>query len=88
MKEEVHAKAKLGEADAWKMAQSASQVIAAKGKRVTRYDMTAMKADAPAKKELLSHMLGPTGNLRAPTIVCGKTVVVGFSDEVYEEVLG
>lgn len=85
MKEEVHAKAKLGEADAWKIAQAASRVIAAKGKRVTRYDM---KADAPAKKELLSHMLGPTGNLRAPTIVAGKTVVVGFSDEVYEEVLG
>ncbi len=28
-------------------------------------------------------MLGPTGNLRAPTLRTGKTVVVGFNDESY-----
>jgi len=29
-------------------------------------------------------MLGPTGNLRAPCIRRGKTVVVGFDEETYE----
>jgi hypothetical protein len=32
-------------------------------------------------------MLGPTGNLRAPTIRRGKTVLVGFDDEAYSRVL-
>ena len=33
-------------------------------------------------------MLGPTGNLRAPTIRRGKTVVVGFNEEAYERIFG
>jgi arsenate reductase-like glutaredoxin family protein len=33
-------------------------------------------------------MLGPTGNLRAPTIVSGKTVMVGFNAELYAEYWG
>jgi arsenate reductase-like glutaredoxin family protein len=33
-------------------------------------------------------MLGPTGNLRAPTLVVGKTVLVGFNDEAYTEIFG
>ena len=33
-------------------------------------------------------MLGATGNLRAPTIVFGDTLLVGFNEEVYSEVLG
>jgi hypothetical protein len=32
-------------------------------------------------------MLGPTGNLRAPTLRVGKTLVVGFNDESYTDVL-
>ncbi len=31
-------------------------------------------------------MLGPTGNLRAPTIRTGATVLVGFNEEVYRKV--
>ena len=31
-------------------------------------------------------MLGPTGNLRAPTLRVGKTVIVGFNDEAYASV--
>ncbi len=32
-------------------------------------------------------MLGPTGNLRAPTLIAGKTVLVGFDETSYESVL-
>jgi hypothetical protein len=32
-------------------------------------------------------MLGPTGNLRAPTLRAGKTVLVGFNDETYSGIL-
>ena len=30
-------------------------------------------------------MLGPTGNLRAPTLRVGKTIIVGFNEEVLTE---
>jgi arsenate reductase-like glutaredoxin family protein len=29
-------------------------------------------------------LLGPTGNLRAPTIKKGKTLFVGFNEEAYQ----
>lgn len=32
-------------------------------------------------------MLGPTGNLRAPTLVAGKTLLVGFNEDEYGDVL-
>ena len=32
-------------------------------------------------------MLGPTGNLRAPTLVSGKTVLVGFNEASYAKLL-
>ena len=56
-----------------------------KGKKVTDFDM---KKDKPKKSELLAVMRGTTGNLRAPTVVRGKTVLVGFNQDVYDEVLG
>jgi hypothetical protein len=33
-------------------------------------------------------MLGPTGNLRAPTARVGKTLVVGFNEEAYGRIFG
>lgn len=56
-----------------------------RGKKVAVFDM---KKDQPAEKELLKVMLGATGNLRSPTIVRGKTLLVGFHQDQYEEYLG
>jgi len=39
-------------------------------------------------KAMLDAMLGSTGNLRAPTLVVGKTLLVGYNEDVYENVLG
>jgi len=55
-----------------------------KGKKVTTFDL---KKDKPSEEDLLAVMLGATGNLRAPTIVRGKTLLVGFNGEEYEKVL-
>ena len=38
--------------------------------------------------EVTGKMLGPTGNLRAPTLRVGKTTLVGFNEEAYDSVLG
>jgi hypothetical protein len=85
VKELSEASAKLGRDDALKLARQASAVIAAKGKSVVRFDMT---KDSPDDEALLAHLLGPTGNLRAPTIRVGKTLLVGFNDGEYRSLVG
>ena len=74
----------MTKADAIKLAGAASRVICAKGSSVVEFDM---KSDPPSQADLLKHMLGPTGNLRAPTIRVGKTVLVGFDEETYRSAL-
>lgn len=68
-----------------KLAGAASALIVAKGQKVVAFDL---KNDKPDDETLLAHMLGPTGNLRAPTIRKGKTLLVGFNEDVYADVLG
>ena len=82
-KETVPASRKLSRTDAAAIAKKASLVIVAKGKKVSEF-----KPGGKAGKDVVDAMLGPTGNLRAPTIVRGKTVLVGFNQEVFEERLG
>ena len=85
VKEETSASKKLGAEKALELVKTASRIIVMKGKKISDFDL---KKDAPKKDELLAVMLGATGNLRAPTIVRGKTVLVGFNQEIYDEVLG
>ncbi len=47
-----------------------------------------MKKEPPDDETLTAHLLGPTGNLRAPTLRLGRTLLVGFSEAVYRQVLG
>ena len=61
------------------------EIYAAKGKRIIHVDL---KRDKPPRAELLEVLLGPTGNLRAPTIRKGRTLIVGFDEATYERVLG
>jgi arsenate reductase-like glutaredoxin family protein len=77
-------KEKKGRAEALALAKAANVIHIAKGKKRVTFDM---KKDAPDDDTLVSQMLGPTGNLRAPTIVQGKTVYVGFNEEAYRELL-
>jgi arsenate reductase-like glutaredoxin family protein len=84
VKEEVDAKARLGRADALRLASGAAVIHVARGKKVLTFDM---KSDPPDTTTLLKAMLGPTGNLRAPTIRKGKTLLVGFNEEIYRELL-
>ncbi len=77
----MDASTKLGRGDALRLASDASDVVVSKGKRITSF---VMKKDPPDETTLLLHMLGPTGNLRAPTVRQGKTLLVGFSEEAYE----
>jgi arsenate reductase-like glutaredoxin family protein len=77
-------KVKLGRDEALALARQADQVIAAKGKKVVRF----RRADRPSDDELAAAILGPSGNLRAPAIRVGKTLLVGFHPDVYAETFG
>jgi arsenate reductase-like glutaredoxin family protein len=75
---------KKGRADALALLRQSDRLVAAKGKKVVAIDL---KADRPGDEELLALVLGPTGNLRAPTLRVGKTLLVGFNEEAYRSVL-
>jgi arsenate reductase-like glutaredoxin family protein len=81
-KETVPASRKLGRDDARALAAKAGKLIVAKGKKVTRFETKGGPSD-----EALDAMLGPTGNLRAPTLRSGKTLLVGFNEDEYRSVL-
>ena len=61
------------------------EIYAAKGKRVVHVDL---KREKPPRAELLGLLLGPTGNLRAPSLRKGRTLIVGFDEATYKRVLG
>jgi arsenate reductase-like glutaredoxin family protein len=81
----VSAGRKLGQTEALALARQARRLIAAKGKKVTSVDIT---TDQPSDAVLAALMLGPTGNLRAPIMRVGQTVLVGYNDEVFAKELG
>ncbi|MCP4079428.1 MAG: hypothetical protein GY819_05620 [Planctomycetaceae bacterium] len=60
-------------------------MYAAKGKKLVHLNL---KRENPPQEEVLKLMLGPTGNLRAPTLRVGKKLLVGFNAEAYAEVFG
>ena len=80
--EGVPASRKLGRAEAEALVAKASKIIVAKGKKVSTF-----RPGTDPTDEIVEPMLGSTGNLRAPTIRVGKTVVVGYNDEIYAQVL-
>ncbi len=67
------------------MLEGVSSLVVAKGKKVTQVSLT---KDAPEGDELAKLLLGPTGNLRAPTARVGKKLLVGFNEEAYGAVFG
>lgn len=80
--ETVPASRKLGEGKARELILAATKITIAKGKKLDVFE------GGVTTEEIVSKMLGSTGNLRAPTIVVGDRLVVGFNDDVYGEVIG
>lgn len=80
-RETTPASRKLGKPDAARLARESKEIFVAKGKKVERFE------GGKATEEIVSKMLGPTGNLRSPTIRVGKTLVIGFDEGTLEQVL-
>jgi arsenate reductase-like glutaredoxin family protein len=65
------------------MARQARRLIAAKGKKVTTLELATASLSDDALADL---MLGPTGNMRAPTLRVGGTLLVGYNDAVFADI--
>lgn len=78
-------KERLGRDEALELARSATRVVAARGKKIVTFDM---KNKPPDDDTLAAHLLGPSGNLKAPTLRIGDTLLVGFGEEAYQQILG
>lgn len=86
MAEQVNAKKeKLGREEALKMAREADELYAAKGKKIDHLDL---KNESHEDDAIVKLMIGPTGNLRAPAFRIGRTLLIGFNNELYTKLLG
>jgi hypothetical protein len=73
-------KERMSPAEAVKLARSVRHLYVAKGKRVVHFDM---QADPPPDAELKKLLIGPSGNLRAPTTRAGQRLFVGFNPDEF-----
>ncbi|MCE2559721.1 MAG: hypothetical protein J4F98_14270 [Acidobacteria bacterium] len=71
---------KLGRADAEALLADAETLYVAKGRKQTE-----LSASDQGAADL---MLGPTGNLRAPVVRVGTTLIVGYHEEALNQALG
>jgi arsenate reductase-like glutaredoxin family protein len=78
-------KSTLKEKDALQLVRDVDEVYASKGKQVIHLDL---KTEKPDRATLIGLLLGPTGNLRAPTLRKGRTLIVGFDEATYAKLLG
>jgi hypothetical protein len=78
-------KDRRGRPEALALARAAKRVVSGKGKSVVVFEM---KTSPPDDATLAAAILGPTGNLKAPTLKIGDTLLVGFNEEAYRRVFG
>ena len=78
-------KVRLGRQQALELAKTVKTLVVARGKKIITVDLV---KDHPGDEALAGLLLGPTGNLRAPTLRLGKTLLIGFHEEAYKEHLG
>ena len=78
-------KVRYGPAEALGLLTKVETLIVAKG---TKHEVFDLKAARPDDETLLARMIGPTGNLRAPTIILGPVMVVGYTGDAYHAAVG
>jgi arsenate reductase-like glutaredoxin family protein len=72
VKERSARKEPFSDAEVRALLRKAGKVIVLKGKKATEY---------PASKAKAADLKGPSGNYRAPMLLKGKTLLVGFNEE-------
>ena len=71
-------KQKIDADAAWELLRQAESITVAKGK-----DVQAFNPRSDDKEDILKHAMGPSGNLRAPTLRVKDTFIIGFNKNFY-----
>ena len=77
-------KVKFNREDALEMVWECDELLVSKGKKLLRFSLK----DEVSEDEIAKVILGRSGTLRAPALRVGKTFVVGFHVDGYEELFG
>lgn len=72
----------MSASDALKLAKSVDVVVSTKNGKVVH-----LEPKKESEDKILSALLGPTGNLRAPVVKSGNKLLVGFDEKTYKELL-
>lgn len=78
-------KKRFSDAEIMGLVGQVDAIHAAKGKKVVSFDL---RKEKPARDAILAVLKGPSGNLRAPTLRVGRTLLVGFDEATYKRFLG
>jgi len=76
-------KNKMSRNDILELVSQVKEIYSVKGKKVNYLNLSKEVAN---QDTILSLLLGPTGNLRAPTLRIGSTLVVGFQQDIYNQI--
>ena len=76
-------KERMGAKAALDLARTVDEIYVARGRQVVHLDL---KADKPDAATLTGLLLGPSGNLRAPTLRAGRILLVGFDESSYRRI--
>jgi hypothetical protein len=74
---------KIPAAEAWQLLKSGGTISVARGKKVLQFNPA-----TDDKEEILKRVMGPSGNLRAPTYRAGDRFIVGFNLDLYTDWMG
>ena len=66
------------------MARASRMVLVGRGQQSRAFDMKGLEDD----EELARALLGPSGNLRAPTLKVGDTLLVGWCEPGWLDFFG
>ena len=71
-----------GHTEAQEMIRNVRTVYSARGKSMVSVDL---KKEQFTSEMVTKLLLGPTGNLRAPAFRFGKNLLVGFHEDLYQQ---
>ena len=69
--------------EAWRLLAGVQEIVVANGKKHLRLD-----PGKDGKEEILKQTLGRTGTLRAPALLIGNRLLVGYSETLYAQFIG
>ena len=75
-------KERIADEKAWEILSQATDITIAKGKKELHFTPS-----DTTRSEILKAAMGPSGNLRAPTLKIGNNFLVGFKPELYQSTL-